>query len=474
MGNLFSVGYEASTMTRENAIEHAQKYFDNGVFQRDLARCVAIRGTSQDAGAAGALRVYLEEEMKSSLTALGYDCRLFENPQSGGPPFLVAERIESPDLPTVLTYGHGDTVLGLDGQWRDGLDPWTLTREGERLYGRGTADNKGQHTVNLGALAAVIEARGCLGFNSKILIEMGEEVGSPGLDALCEEHRDGLLAADLFISSDGPRLAAERPTIFMGARGMRPIELSVHLRDGAHHSGNWGGLLANPAVILAHALATITDRHGRIEVPEWRPMIPESVRRSLEGLEVGGGPDGPEIDPNWGEPSLSAAEQVYAFNSFDVLAMHTGSPERPANAVPPEARAWCALRYVVGTDADDIVPALRRHLEALGFGMVAVKDGNFGDFPATRLDPEHPRAVEVARSIERTTGQAPAILPNLGGSLPNHCFADILGLPTIWVPHSYAGCGQHGADEHMLASVAREGLAIMAGLFWDLGDGPSG
>jgi hypothetical protein len=79
----------------------------------------------------------------------------------------------------------------------------------------------------------------------------------------------------------------------------------------------------------------------------------------------------------------------------------------------------------------------------------------------------------VAASIAATTGAPPAILPNLGGSLPNDCFADVLGLPTVWVPHSYPACSQHAPNEHMLASVAREGLAMMTGLFWDLGCDPA-
>ncbi len=77
----------------------------------------------------------------------------------------------------------------------------------------------------------------------------------------------------------------------------------------------------------------------------------------------------------------------------------------------------------------------------------------------------------TARSIADTTGRAPIIVPNFGGSLPNDCFSDVLGLPTIWVPHSYAGCSQHAPDEHLLAPIAREGLGMMAGLFWDLGEG---
>jgi hypothetical protein len=76
----------------------------------------------------------------------------------------------------------------------------------------------------------------------------------------------------------------------------------------------------------------------------------------------------------------------------------------------------------------------------------------------------------AAASVEATTGKAAAILPNLGGTLPNDAFSELLGLPTIWIPHSYPGCSQHAADEHLLASVAREGLQIMTGLFWDLGE----
>ena len=91
------------------------------------------------------------------------------------------------------------------------------------------------------------------------------------------------------------------------------------------------------------------------------------------------------------------------------------------------------------------------------------------EWGATRLDLEHPLMRWAAASVEKTTGIEPTILPNAGGSLPNDCFADILGMPTIWVPHSYSGCSQHAPDEHLLQPLVKEGLAIMAGLFWDLG-----
>lgn len=77
------------------------------------------------------------------------------------------------------------------------------------------------------------------------------------------------------------------------------------------------------------------------------------------------------------------------------------------------------------------------------------------------------------RSIALSSGKPAVTLPNLAGSLPNDVFADLLGLPTLWVPHSYPACAQHAPDEHLLAPVAREGLRIMAGLYWDLGE-PAG
>jgi len=73
-------------------------------------------------------------------------------------------------------------------------------------------------------------------------------------------------------------------------------------------------------------------------------------------------------------------------------------------------------------------------------------------------------------SLERTAGKLPTVLPNLGGSLPNDIFADVLNLKTIWIPHSYAGCSQHAPNEHLLAPVARQALAIMSGIYWDLGE----
>jgi len=457
-------------MSRAAAILESERYFDGGGFFTDLARRVAIPTESQNPARGAELRTYLEEEMRPGLERQGFRCTLLANPAEKGGPFLFAERIEDAALPTVLSYGHGDVIRGQEEQWRVGLDPWVLKQEGERLYGRGSADNKGQHTINLGALDAVLKTRGRLGFNVKLLIETGEETGSPGLKRLCEQNKDRF-AADVLIASDGPRLQPARPTIYLGTRGALNFDLAVDLRAGGHHSGNWGGLLRNPGIVLAHALASITDARGAIRVPEWRPdTLTPSVRAALADLVIEGGADGPDIDADWGEPGLTPAERVFGWCSFEVLAFVTGNPDKPVNAIPPRASAHCQLRYVVGVDAADIVPALRRHLDRHGFSMVRLTPARDGFFAATRLDPDHPWVRWTAASIERTVGAAPAILPNLGGSLPNDVFAHVLGLPTVWIPHSYAACSQHATNEHLLVPVVREALAIMAGIFWDLGE----
>src|SRR6266576_1810389 len=457
-------------MTRADAVARAHQHLHSGGFLAELDRRVAYRTESQNPERRDVLRAYLEQELQPAFVQLDFATRLIESP-TGTNPYLIAGYRESSSAPTVLMYGHGDVVDGMAGEWRDNLDPWRAATADNRVYGRGTADNKGQHSINLSALRAVREARGGrLGFNAKFIIETGEEIGSPDLRQVCESLRDEL-AADLFLASDGPRLAADRPTIFLGCRGGVRIHLDVNLRDGSHHSGNWGGVLANPATILASAIATLVDGKGRLLLDQLKPpRISNQIRATLGDVKIEPTVGEPALSENWGEEGLSAAERLYAWNTLEVLAMSSGNIEKPANAIPGRAQAVLQLRFVVGTKYDQVVEAIRAHLQRNGFAMVEVSATQ--SFAASRTDFDSPWVNWTAQSIRQTTGEAPAVLPNFGGSLPNDVFSDGLGLPTIWVPHSYPGCSQHAPDEHILLSVTEEALGIMAGLFWDLGEMP--
>jgi len=455
-------------MNRDHAMARVREHFQSGGFLAELDRRVAYRTESQNGERAADLRAYLEQDLKPAFSQLGFTTRLIEAPAGKGP-YLLAQYHEDPSAPTVLMYGHGDVVDGMAGEWKTDVDPWRATRIGDRIYGRGTADNKGQHSILLSALRAVREARGGrLGFNASFIVETGEEIGSPDLAEVCESLRDEL-RADLFLASDGPRLSADRPTIFLGCRGGLRIHLDVNLRDGSHHSGNWGGVLANPATILAAAIASLVDARGRLLLDELKPPpISPQIRTALADVEIEPTSGEPELSSHWGDEELSPAERLYAWNTLEVLAMSAGNIQSPANAIPGQAHAVLQLRFVVGTRIAEVVGAIQRHFDRNGLSMVCARAGQ--SFAASRTDISSPWVQWVADSIRRTTDKQPAVLPNFGGSLPNDVFSDVLGLPTIWVPHSYPGCSQHAPDEHILRSVTAEALDIMTGVFWDLGE----
>lgn len=450
------------TYNRDAVLSHAEISAEGDAFRSGLARLISFPTDAKAEGADQTLAAYLDH-VTAELTQTGFTTTRVT---ADGHPFLIARRIEGPDFPTILSYSHGDTVPGMEGRWREGRDPWTLTEAADeaRLYGRGIADNKGQFWVNLTAMRSVLDARGHLGFNAIWLIEMGEEIGSPGLGAVIAEHRDAL-SADVLVASDGPRITWDTPTMFLGARGARTFKLHLKRRDGGRHSGNFGGLLRNPGLELAHALTTISTAEGAIHVPGWTPdQIDPASKVLLDGVTPAAG----EIDDGWGTPGLTPAERVYAWCSAEILAFTCGDPGQPVNAIPPEATAWVQLRHVTGVQADKLGDHLRSHLAEEGYGDIEVTEDGAA-FPATATPPDHPAAAFAASSIQRTTGTPPVVLPSLGGSLPNDVFTDTLDLPTIWVPHSYPGCSQHAPNEHLPTAIFPSACKVMAGLYWDLG-----
>ena len=122
--------------SRDGAIGRARAFFDDGGFRDRLSELVAIRSTSQDPAYQTDVRRYLAEAIQPWLERLGFTADIHANPRDGFGPILTAERIEDASLPTILTYGHGDTVRGLEEQWTPGLDPWTLTERPRRGMSR--------------------------------------------------------------------------------------------------------------------------------------------------------------------------------------------------------------------------------------------------------------------------------------------------------------------------------------------------
>lgn len=441
-------------------------------FEELLGEFVKFPTESENAVHRKDLYAYLSACVSPLLSNLGFEVTIFDNPRNDGGPILVASRVEDESFPTVLSYGHGDVVIGMESEWAEGRDPYVLDVTEERYYGRGTADNKGQHLINILALQNVIEDQDeKLGYNFKFLIETSEEIGSQGLREFAEQNPE-LLAADVFIASDGPRVANNIPTVCLGHRGVMNFSLELSLRNDAYHSGTWGGFIADPGVVLSHAIACISTVDGKLNVPEWRPKtLDPAMRDALEGcpFDPGSTLDGP--DDYWGEPGLTVWEKTALWPSFTVLAIEHGDPSSPVNAVQPRAKAYCGLRFPQSIVQQDILPALQRHLDANGCSAVrVVHDETTEDFPATYLSPDTEWVTWVAGSIEHSLGKPVQVLPGSGGSLPNDIFTDILGLETLWIPHSYNACCQHAPDEHLLKTLVEEGLTMMEALWRDLSE----
>jgi len=459
--------------TRNGAMARAQAALDDGSFLEDLRRRVAIPTESQVAGRQPDLYRYCTDEIGPSFKKMGWDVQIFDNPVKERGPILIAQRIEGKGLPTMLGYGHGDVVRAIKSEWREGLDPWVMKIEDNKIYGRGVVDNKGQHTLAMHALHAVQQERGGrLGFNAKFMVETGEEQGSPGLDAFIKDHKE-LLAADFFLGLDGPRQSFSRPEINLGCRGGVMFDLVCDLRKIALHSGHWGGVMKDAGLRLAQALTAIVSTDGRIQVPELLPRhVPESVLRAARAMVIDPVPGMPDPDKDWGEPGLSKPEKVYAWTSFIVLAYSCGNPDNPVNAVPGYAKARCQIRHTVDTDRATFIPAIRRFLDERGFQDITIGTEVGRDlFSPSRTDPDHPWAQWVARSMERSYGTPPNLTPNSSGSNPSEMFKVHLDVPVMWAGQSYAGCSQHGPNEHGLKTLFHEGLGYMAGVYWDLGEG---
>ncbi|MEX2644079.1 MAG: M20/M25/M40 family metallo-hydrolase [Acetobacterales bacterium] len=458
--------------SREGAMKRARKHFDDGGFLKRLAEWIAVPTEAQKLESQPELYRFLTDYVKPYFEEMGFETTLYDNPVEKRGPFIIATRMEDPSKPTLLTYGHGDVVTAFKEEWSEGLDPWVLKEDGDYFYGRGTSDDKGQFQLCMAAQHAVIQERGSLGFNSKFLIETGEEQGSPGLKKFIQDHTKEL-AADVMVWADGPRLAKARQEIDCGSRGGVFFDLVVDLkREGGLHSGHWGGVMPDAGIILAQALASITTPKGRILIEDWLPKkVPQSVLDAIAKLEVDPVKSLPDPDPEWGHTELTTMQKVMANTSFIILAYRTGNPDNPVNSVPSYAKARCQIRHTADVPREDFVPALRKHLDARGFRQVEIAGQiEREQFPASRTDPNEPWVAWAIESLTRSTGVEPNVVPNAPGSNPADYFRAALDLPAFKIPHSYKGCKQHGPDEHGLKSMFSEGMEVMAGFYWDMGE----
>jgi acetylornithine deacetylase/succinyl-diaminopimelate desuccinylase-like protein len=322
--------------------------------------------------------------------------------------------------PTLLLYAHHDVQpIGPTADWKS--DPWTLTRRRGRLFGRGSADDKGAIVAQLSAIGAWLNTRGELPVNVKVLIEGEEEIGSKNLFAFFKRYAK-LIRADAVVVCDTENVEAGLPCVTYSLRGGVSAVVTVRTAEGPRHSGMTGGWLPDAAVALNVILARLFWDNGKLPIPRiydgvkpmtaqerrWLKQLPgdEKTWRKELGL-LKGVRFANRLDPReqtWRQPAVTITAQ-------EASAMATRSPQ-----VLNTATAAVSVRTVAGQDPDHVGACLRRVLEKdpPWNAKVDVQIGKGA--PAWMTDPTGP-AFDAARDALRVGFNREPAMIGCGGSI---------------------------------------------------------
>ena len=457
-------------VARGNACDDAVwRYVDTHAerFLEELKALLRIRSLAGDAGevtrAAEALREHLER--------VGMTARIL--PSSGNPMVYGELDPRSAGGPTVLLYGHYDVMpAGDPAEWRS--DPFEPTLRDGRLYCRGVGDNKAQHFAHVKALEAMA-ACGVETPHLKFLIEGEEETGSTSLPGFVAEHRE-LLAADLCYAADGPRHESDRPTVYLGCRGVIGLELSVRGANRDLHSGNRGNVVPNPAWRLVQVLASLRDATGRVTIEGFedgvRPPSPQELAH-IAALPFDGATLAAELDvPELGQMDASEYYRRLMFSPAltinGLVCGYTGPGGK--TIIPSSAAVKMDIRLVADQQPGHMIDILRRHLATHRFDDVTLDVHEV--MKPSRTPLANAYVDTVVDALRAASGEEPVLWPSLGGSIPQYAFVEGLGVPCVWSAYANWDEGNHAPDENMRVDLFIQAIKMSASVFTRLRDMP--
>jgi acetylornithine deacetylase/succinyl-diaminopimelate desuccinylase-like protein len=401
---------------RQKALDYAHQNRER--FLADLKELVAIPSVSmQDEHKNDIARA--ADWLAAHLTKLG-----MENVQvlpTDKHPVVFGEWMKAGgDAPTVLIYGHYD-VQPVDPLELWKTPPYEAIRQGDLLFGRGTSDMKGQAIATLAAVEAIMRTSG-LPVNIKWLFEGEEEMGSVSMEAFLPKHKD-LLAADFCLNPDAGMIAADKPTITYGLRGLAYFDVFVWGPNHDLHSGLYGGTVHNPAQALIELIAGMHDENGSVTLPGFydkvRPVsaeehaemakLPENEAFYLEQTGV------PAL---WGEPDYLPMERVGARPTLEVngfLSGYTG--EGSKTVLPAKAKAKISCRLVPDQTPKEVHQQLVAYMEAHAPKTIQWEVKLLNSGPTAITDRNLPAVKSMAQAMEAVWGVRP-LYRREGGSIP--------------------------------------------------------
>jgi acetylornithine deacetylase/succinyl-diaminopimelate desuccinylase-like protein len=400
----------------------------------------------------------------------GFTTRLLAKP-NGAQPVVYAEQAGRGDR-TLLFYNHYDV------QPPDPLDEWSSPPfepawRDDKLYGRGVSDDKGNVTSRLLALRALKAVDGALPCNVKFFIEGDEEIGSPEIEPLFEEHGP-LFRADACIWEWGLVYWDGTPSLMLGAKGLLYVELSLKGANRDLHS-SYATVVPNPAWRLAWALATIKGADERILVDGFYDDVRPPSADAEAALHVM--PD----DTASTLASLGLEGALLGLSGVDYRRRHIFEPscsidgltagyQGPGSktVLPARASAKIDFRLVPDQDPLDLAAKLRRHLDDHGFADVELKV--YGAERAARTDMGDPFVALCAETARLAYGREPYLVPNMAATGPMYHFVHDLGLPTVMTGVNYVGGHDHAPDEHLRRDDYRRGTYHVAAILKRFGE----
>ena len=433
----------------------------------DLLRIPSVSARSEHDGDTRRAAIWIADSLRSAgLTATVH--------QTAGHPVVVGEYRGAPaGAPTIVVYGHYDV------QPAEPLELWTspafepTVRDG-RVYARGSVDDKGQLFLHIKALEAHLAVRGTLPVNVIVLAEGEEEVGSEHLAPFIEQHAD-LLRCDGVVISDSSMFAPGLPSVLSSLRGLAYFQLDVQGPAQDLHSGSYGGAVVNPAMALAHILATLHDADGRIAIPGFYDAVrewPAHVREQMRTLpfqeesfrEETGAP------ALGGEKGYTVLERLWTRPTCEVNGLLSGYTGEGAKTVlPAKAMAKVSCRLVPDQDPREIESLMQAHVDRVAPSGVTVTVTPLHGGRPWRAELGGPLFDAARRALAAAFGREPVITGE-GGSIPVvGDFERILGAPVLLVGFGLPGENAHAPDEWMSLENFTRGTRAIATLWDELG-----
>lgn len=382
-----------------------------------------------------------------------------------GNPIVYAEKIISATAPTVLVYAHYDVMPAEPLElWKS--NPFEPEIRDGRIWARGADDDKGQGMIQVKGFETALQ-EGLLNCNVKFIFEGEEEIGSPSLEAFCQEHKE-LLKSDIILVSDTSMVSAEVPSLTTGLRGLAYWGLEVTGPNRDLHSGHFGGAVANPINVLCKIIADITDADGRITIPGFYDDVEElsqEERDMIAQVPFDETKYKQAIDVNalFGEKGYSTLERNSCRPSFDVCGIWGGYIEEGSKTVlPSKAYAKVSCRLVPHQQHEKISKLFEDYINKVAPDYVKVKvtPKHGGEGYVCPIDMPAYRAAEKAVGI--AFGKKPLAVRR-GGSIPIiSTFEQVLGVKTVLMGFGLEQNAIHSPNESCRLDYFLKGIESVA------------